>query len=307
MPSAVIMGYHELSVRTLEIALESGFDVPLVVLNPSSRLPKVQWYRDLGRVAREMGIKTLSPANIRKDRTLHDTLVEMNPDVVISVNYHLIISPDMLDIPRYGFWNFHDSLLPEYRGQAPSIFEMMNGERYGGMTLHRIDEDIDTGPIYLQKKVRIGRHDLIRDLYLKVTEAGVEIARKFFDDIRKGNIKTREQTGEGSYYRWNFERDARINPEEGIHRCWNKYRALAHPFPGAYFEYNGRMFHILEAKLRKTPLSPGKIKITSRREMLLGCGDGSLAITVLGYDDGWLSPQLFLDINGLNEGEVVNI
>ncbi len=101
-----------------------------------------------------------------------------NLDLCLVYAYAQIIPQEILELPKYGFWCLHPSLLPKYRGPSPIAFTLINGEKQTGMTIFKMDEKIDHGPIIDQKKITIKNTDYRIDLELKLTQLGFEMIKE---------------------------------------------------------------------------------------------------------------------------------
>ena len=148
----VFMGTPEFAVGTLSALVENGYNVVAVVTQPDKpvgrhgsilRAPAVKVY------AEEHGIPVLQPQKM-KDESFQKQLKEYNPDVQVVVAFRML--PETVwAMPKYGTFNVHASLLPQYRGAAPINWAIINGEKQTGVTTFFLDQEIDTGNIILQK------------------------------------------------------------------------------------------------------------------------------------------------------------
>lgn len=222
-----LFGQGPLAVAVLKRLVESNVTVSLVNDSESSD----GW---LLQEARKHGVKAIS----RHARKCEEELIDLidnadSPDFLLSVNYRFIISARVLNLFRWPL-NVHGSLLPKYRGRTPHVWAIINGERKTGITLHLMDEGIDTGPIVEQVVVEIGETTTGADLLLSFEELYPEVVVTGLRSLISG-AQPREQT----------ERDATFfgkrTPEMGLidFRCeysdiHNFVRALAPPYPGAY-------------------------------------------------------------------------
>jgi len=164
---------------------------------------------------------------------------QMAPDMIVVVYYDRILKKDIIDIPPMGCINLHMALAEEYRGCYPTTWAIINGETKTGVTLHYIDEGIDTGDIIAQKVVKIEPDDTGKSLYNKCTMAGVELFKETFPLLMNGTAPRRKQvtTRNTKYY-------GRCFPS---HNVGNYIRALTFPpFPEPYFYIGDKKMVIKE-------------------------------------------------------------
>lgn len=303
MTRLVLFGYHELACIALEECVRRGIEVPLVVTNPPHMLPAVRWYRDIGAVAAAHGVPVVAPRRLKGNAEVERALRDAAPDVALSINLMLIAPPAVLAIPRHGVFNFHGALLPKYRGRGPLIWAIINGERWTGCTLHRMDEGIDTGPVHSQSRFPIRAADTIVDVYLRAINAGASMLGPFLDDVEHGTLELREQDhSKATYFLWRYDEHARLDLSKGAKASFDLCRALAHPFPGAYLEHGGARVHVLRAARGRTRGRAGRVLAVGPDDVTVGCGDGSLIIKVVAVDGGWLNGRTWTDRAGLREG-----
>lgn len=176
----VFIGGKQIGVACLRQLIARGISPNLVIANPDDT-GKDTWHESLVKVARETGLSVIVGKKVR-DPELIRTIKKIKPEIIFCIGGMQIIPKDVLAIPRLGCINIHPALLPKYRGRFSTAHALFNGEQYTGATLHFMDEGIDSGPIILQKKVRIEEWDTGKTLYDKVlTDAGSELFAKFLD------------------------------------------------------------------------------------------------------------------------------
>lgn len=164
-------------------------------------------------------------------------LKQLRIDLVLVNSYSLILRPDILAIPPMGAINVHGALLPRYRGANVLNWVLVNGERETGVTLHYMDEGIDTGDIVLQKKVRIGPHDTALTLRNNLHRAGCRLLSELWFLIEAGKPlpRRRQDESEACYYRRRRPEDGLIDWRLPEREIYNLVRALVRPWPGAYY------------------------------------------------------------------------
>ena len=192
----------------------------LVLPNKNNRL-KDSWQPSLRKYALENKYKITNISNLYKIKNL----------IFISIEYENII-----DIDKFlskELFNFHFSLLPKYRGCHTNFYQIFNGEKYSGVTLHRIDNGIDTGPIIDQIKFKIKINDNAYDNYLNLMEKSVSLLKKNFRNILQKNYKSRNQKiNNGSYFSkksLNYQKMKIFNINKINHTYFNRIKAFIFP------------------------------------------------------------------------------
>ncbi len=162
-------------------------------------------------VARSMNIPVHSPKNTVAP-LFRRRMRSLAPDLFIAVGYAQILEPKILVVPKLFAANFHASLLPRYRGKHPVFWTLRAEERWAGLTVHLMDQGIDTGDIIYQVKVRTRRHDTVASLYKRIMDQSVGLVARLLDDAKSGTVPRHTQAVEGgSYYSSIKEEDFHID------------------------------------------------------------------------------------------------
>ncbi len=233
-------GYHEAICKCFDKAFEKGYDIKSVV---TSDLNEKRWYRSLEELALEKQVPIYKPASI--DREIIQEIKKQDLDLIVVIDYHKILPKEIIDAPKLGTVNFHASLLPKYRGNAPLIRAIYNNDRGSGTTLHYLDIGVDTGDIIGQQKFSIDSTDAIKDIILKHNEACVHLFEEYMPMIEKGAApRTVQPEKDKKACKWVYHTDGRINLNDSVLQAYNKIRALASPFPNAFFEIDNKKIFI---------------------------------------------------------------
>jgi len=274
----VVAATAEVAIPTLEWFKESEHDLIRVVTTPDSRAGR-------GKVLAQSPIAIWSDQNripIEKPTTSAEiAMFFSDADVVIAIAYGKILSAEVLSIPKYGCLNLHFSLLPAYRGAAPVQRALLNGENTTGISIFRIDEDLDTGPIYVQKtyeiKANANSEEVLRDL----SRIGAGSFSQVLVDIENGiEPKIQEQVGITSAPKVSKE-EARIDWSYSSIALSNLVRAFT-PNPGAWTTYKGSVVKIVEigSGTMQAKLAPGVIHIVDKK-MFVGTADEPIEVSKL--------------------------
>ena len=200
----VYMGTPDFSLEPLKILIEKT-NVVLVVTKPDAYIgrKKVLTPSPVKKLAIENNIPVVTPESIKKD---YQSIIDVEPDLVVTCAYGKIIPKEILDYPKYGCVNIHASLLPKYRGSAPIQWALINGEEETGITLMYMDEGMDTGDIIDKVIYKIKDNDDIGTLHEILSKLGEEILDKNLENLISGNVNREKQNNDDATYAPMIER-----------------------------------------------------------------------------------------------------
>lgn len=182
------MGTPEFAVESLKALVEDGYNIVAVVTQPDKPVGRHQdtlQQSPIKQYALSKGLPVLQPVKM-KDPAFVEQLRSFNADLQIVVAFRML--PEAVwAMPRYGTFNVHAALLPQYRGAAPINWAVINGERETGVTTFFLDKDIDTGRIIMQKTFTIEDDFNVEDVYNGLMRLGADIAIKTVDKIIEDN------------------------------------------------------------------------------------------------------------------------
>lgn len=239
----VFMGTPEFAVGTLQRLVEGGYNVVAVVTQPDKPVGRHQdtlQPSEVKRYALEHGLPVLQPEKM-KDPVFVEELRSYGADLQVVVAFRML--PEVVwDMPRFGTFNVHAALLPQYRGAAPINWAVINGETKTGVTTFFLDHDIDTGRIIMQKPFPIPDDADVEYVYDGLMHLGADIAIETIDRILEGDGQVEAVPQE----EWNASQEETLKPAPKIFKdtCridWNKpakqvydfVRGLS-PYPGAW-------------------------------------------------------------------------
>lgn len=212
------------------------------------------------------------------------------PDICFVIGWYYLISIEIIKLVKGGFIGIHNSLLPSYRGFAPVVWAMINGEKDTGFSVFSFDEGMDTGDIWFQKAISIGENDYIEDILSKI-DKGIE---GFFDEkyemILDGLCDVYAQKSANiSYGAKRVPEDGKINWGESAAVVYNFIRAQSRPYAGTFSYYNGKKITIWKAKKFQYSIygKPGQIGIIDKKNECI--------IVVCGYNTGILLEEIEVD------------
>ncbi len=272
----VFMGTPEFAVPCLELLKKSGHEIQCVYSQPPSKAnrgqklvsPAVEIY------AKKYSLKLRNPINLDTDEE-YNFLSQIKPDLVVVVAYGKIIPKRFLKLPKHSFINVHASLLPKWRGAAPIQRSIMNLDKETGISIMKIVERLDEGPILLQNKIRINENISSLSLSKVLSKLGAKSLINSIDLIEKGEAKYNEQNNEEATYAKKISKsESQIIWNDKAEKILAKINGL-NPNPGAWFEYNNQRYKVWKAKVINESGEVGKI---INDKLIFYCKDKSIQI-----------------------------
>jgi methionyl-tRNA formyltransferase len=246
----VFWGSPEFAVAVLEALMASAHEVAAVVTRPPEpggrgRRPKPT---PVARLAESAGLPTLTPKRLRGD-AVHAELAALGADVFLVAAYGAILPGDLLSLPPHGSLNVHASLLPDYRGAAPVTRAILDGKSESGVTIMRMEEGLDTGPICLQAAEPILPDDTAETLTRRLATLGGRAAVEALDQLEAGTLtETPQDDALASYAAKITTTEAEIDwslPAAVIERSARAFD----PWPGAWTTFRGERLKVFRVDL----------------------------------------------------------
>lgn len=235
--------------------------------------PVSQW-------ATEHGLPLARPTTAME---LTEALQDFAPDLVVTVAYGRMISQEQLDIPPHGWWNVHFSLLPAYRGATPVQHALLAGERTTGVTVFRIDEGLDTGPIIAQEEYAIDPFVSAGELLMALGDLGSRLVVRAVGDLATNDVDYVAQTGTPSYAPKLAREAGNLDWAVPVAEVFRRWQAVT-PEPGAYTTLSGTSTTLRILQARPAPdvfgLEPGEVSFQAKR-VLVGCSRGALELQIV--------------------------
>lgn len=280
----IFWGTPEFAIPSLKILFENNHEVLTVVTAPDKERGRGQKvsFTPIKAFAIEKSIPVLQPERM-KDENFISNLKMINADLYVVVAFK-ILPGEIFTIPKFGSFNLHASLLPKYRGAAPIQWTLINGETETGVTTFALEEKVDTGNVYLQKKIPILPEDNFGTLHDKLSLLGAEAVLETVNLIGSGNVMLQKQddtlatpapkvTKEIMQIDWNHS-------AENIH---NLVRAFS-PQPGAFFIHDGKIVKVLKTKvIQDKRLNPGEF-LENKGQLFIGCKDASIEVLEIQFE-----------------------
>ena len=272
----VFWGTPEYSLRSLEVINNSNHELVGVVTQPDKKRSRGNKLipSPVKQYAIKNNILVISPNQIKNNEDFSNQLKELMPDIFIVIAYGKILSKEILNIPKYGCWNAHASLLPRWRGAAPIQRALLSGDKYTGVGIMKMDEGLDTGDILIEEKIIIENNENLQTLKDKLSELSSKLIIKSIDLLNiKNNISELNllnQLGLNrkiKYANMITKSEYFLNLDDTAENIYKKVNGL---FPGAYILFNNKNLKILKIKILSENISNIKYKKTQKTREIIG-------------------------------------
>lgn len=276
----VFMGTPDFAVASLKALIDAQFNVVGVITapdRPAGRGQKLQMSA-VKKFALEQNLPVLQPTKLKSKRFLAE-LEALNHNLQVVVAFRML--PEVVfTMPKYGCFNLHGSLLPQYRGAAPINWAVINGEKESGVTTFFLKKKVDTGDIIAQAKTEITNEDTAGTLHDKLMNIGADLVVKTCQQIQNGSVSTYPQPSniELKDAPKIFREDCEINWNQPTKVIYDFIRGLS-PYPASWTTLHNLNFKIYEAKAERTEhqFSPGKIISNHKSELKFATQDGFIS------------------------------
>jgi len=245
----VFMGTPFFAVPILKSLYQNGYPVSVVYTQPPQKSQRGQRINKspIQGISETLKIEYRTPNSLKGNKEEYNYLKELDADIAIVVAYGKIIPKEYLGLVKKGFINVHASLLPKWRGAAPIQRSIMNLEKETGVSIMKIEEKLDTGPICNSYKIEIMKDDNSETISEKLSLLAAEKILDNIDEILEDKIKFKEQNHNEASYAIKIEKtEGQIKWNETAENIIGKINGL-YPSPGAFFIYKGERYKILKA------------------------------------------------------------
>jgi len=301
----VFMGTPEFSLPTLEALIENKFNVVSVYTQPPTKSKRGQKINvsPIEEFSKKNKINFKNPINLNSDEELK-IFKELSPNIVVVVAYGQIISKNFLNIAKFGFINIHASLLPKWRGAAPIQRAIMNGDKKIGVSIMKIEEKLDSGPVLASKEIELGQNATHGEIEKTLSVMGANLLVENLKRLERGNSKFIGQVHSEATYAKKIDKG-----ETKINWSLDATKVLAHihglsPIPGAWFEYENERFKVLRAKISTVN---GKPSYVLDDNLTVACKSNSIQILELQRQGkNKQTAKEFLLGKKINSGSILN-
>ena len=277
------MGTPAFAIPVLSGLLDAGHEVVAVYTQPDK--PAGRGGRPaeppVKQFALERDLPVFQPSSLRS-QGVQDQLESLSPDVVIVAAYGRFLPPPVLDLPPLGCLNVHPSLLPKYRGPSPVPSAILNEDAVTGVTIIRLDEGMDSGPIVAQTEEPIGPHDKADELTARLFQLGSSLLIEVLPRWARGEVQARPQVdSQATVTKLMSKEDGEIDWKLGADLIARQVLAY-HPWPGTFTWWSGKTLKIIEASTivleGEAPSPPGLVVSLPDGGIAAATGDGVLAV-----------------------------
>lgn len=245
------MGTPIFAVPILKSLYQNGYPISVVYTQPPQKSKRGQKINKspVQGMSENLSIEFRTPSSLKNNNEEYEYLKNLEADIAIVVAYGQIIPKEILSLTKKGFINIHASLLPKWRGAAPIQRSIMSLEKKTGISIMKINEDLDTGPICNSYEIDILANDNAETLSVKLSSLASEKILKNIDNIFDEKVKFKDQLHKEATYADKIEKfEGKIDWDNSADKIIGKINGL-YPSPGAWFLYKGERYKILKANL----------------------------------------------------------
>jgi methionyl-tRNA formyltransferase len=273
----ILIGQAAFAEKTLEKLLNKDNEVGAVYCPPD---PPSGKFDPVKQKAIALGIPVHQHKSL-KAPAVREEFLSLNADLAILAFVTQIVPQQVFSVPRLGSICFHPSLLPKYRGASAINWALIKGEAITGLTLFWVDPGIDTGPVLLQKEVKVDPDDTTGSLYFnKIFPLGIEAIAEAVELIKTGNPpRIVQDESKATYDPPCRDEHAKIDWSKPAQEVYNLVRGCD-PQPGAHTTYNGKMVRIFDARLQKgsNSAAAGQVAGIGGEEITVALNGGTLTV-----------------------------
>ncbi len=284
----VYLAHSEMSLRCLEGLITKSLAPSLVVISVMKEI-NFQFRNSMIELCRESGIGIVNICGSCADseipvlETVEDLIPEISEyDFGLSVGFMKILPEKVFSAPRLGMINLHCGRLPQYRGRAPISRAIMEGESSVIVSVHKIDQGVDSGDVIEELVVQVSDTDDVNSIYEKCCESSSEAAEIAVRKLMSKNPAFRKQLPDIAPREKISESERRINWNASTRNIFNKIRAITFPYPGSVAVYEGNEIIVLASEI---PVSvsenvnePGRIIKTNQMSVQVAAKDGHIIL-----------------------------
>ncbi|MDJ0625383.1 MAG: methionyl-tRNA formyltransferase [Candidatus Caenarcaniphilales bacterium] len=289
----IFLGTPNFAIPTLNKLINSGFSIPLVISQPDRPVGRGHKLTEtpVKTVAKENNLNVYQPNRISKDIELINTLKELEPDLMVTAAFGQILSQEIIDIPKWGIWNVHASLLPRWRGAAPINWAILEGDKETGVTIMKTEKGLDTGPMLHKRSVPIDATDNAVILAEKLSELGAEALEEAINLKLQGELVEEKQDDSKTTYASKLTKEMSLID-------WNTMSAFEvdrkvkglNPWPGTVFQFEDKQIKLIEANIfdenSLNSFEVGNIRIgevfkINKKQVLVRCKEGFIELVTV--------------------------
>lgn len=300
----IFMGTPIIATEYLNILIENNFKISGVFTqSPKKKFRGMKISKSpVNSLANEKKIDVFHPQTF--DTEIINKLKKMEPDLIIVVAYGKKLPKELLELPKYGCINIHLSILPRWRGAAPVEYALMNGDSETGISIIKLVEELDAGPVIAQEKISIPQNFDKQQVTHSLTEIGKKLLLKTIPDIFNSKTTLKDQDEANITYASKITSENRkINFNNSALSIINHIRAHS-PKPGAWFYLNKERIKIFAARAGS---NKGHVSTILNNNFEIGCNDGTIEPLILQREGKKIvTKEEFLRGYKLNTEDLIN-
>ncbi len=303
----IFMGTPYFAVPILKSLYQNGYPISVVYTQPPKKSKRGQKINKspIQGISETLNIEFRTPLFLENNQEEYEYIKSLKADIAIVVAYGKIIPKNFLDLTKKGFINIHASILPKWRGAAPIQRSIMNLDKETGISIMRINEKLDSGPVCNFYKINISNNDNTKNLSEKLSFLAAEKILDNLDKILDDKIKFNDQNHQNATYAKKINKlEGKINWNDTAESIVGKINGLF-PSPGAWFIFNGERFKILKAEVGNRT---GKVGEVLNENLEVACGN-SKSIKILEIQkEGKKSQNIneFILGSQIKKGSIIN-
>ena len=266
------MGTPLFAVPILKSLYQNGYPISVVYTQPPQKSQRGQRINKspIQGISETLNIDFRTPETLKDNQMEYNFLFFLKADLAIVVAYGQVIPKTFLNLTNKGFINIHGSILPKWRGAAPIQRSIMNLDSEIGISIMKIEEKLDSGPVSNIYKVKLNQNDNLEEISEKLSLLAAEKILDNVDDIFEDKAKFKEQDhSSATYAKKILKIEGQINWNDDVSKIIGKINGLF-PNPGAYFNFNGERYKILKAEIGS---GVGKIGEVLSDRLEIACGN----------------------------------
>ena len=273
----IFMGTSLFAVPILKSLYQNGYPISVVYTQPPQKSQRGQRVNKspIQGISETLNLEFRTPVSLKNNKEEYKYLKELKADIAIVVAYGKIIPNEILNLTKKGFINIHASLLPKWRGAAPIQRSIMNLDKQTGISIMKINEKLDTGPVCNSYKLDVMNNDNAEIISEKLSVLAAEKISNNIDDILESKLEFKEQLHEDATYANKIEKsEGKIDWNNSAERIIGKINGL-YPSPGAWFICNGERYKVLKAEISN---GIGSVGAVLNDYLEICCNDKSIKI-----------------------------
>ena len=266
------MGTPMFAVPILKSLYQNGYPISVIYTQPPQKSQRGQKINKspIQGISESLRINFRSPLTLKNNDEEYNFIKKLDADLAIVVAYGQIIPREYLDLTKKGFINIHGSILPKWRGAAPIQRSIMNSDNETGISIMKIVEELDSGPVSNIYKIKLNHNNNSQEISEKLSFLAAEKILDEIDHILEDKAKFIEQDHLKATYAKKIDKvESKINWNDEASKIISKINGL-YPVPGAFFNFNGERYKVLRAEIGN---GLGKIGEVLSDQLEIACGN----------------------------------